>query len=220
MSPIVEEFEKIASLPEPRWDHNTHYHRWLLRQLPARGKRALEVGCGRGRFCLELARRFDSVRGLDLTPAMVDAATSACASWPGVGLEVADFATWSAGDLRFDAIVCIATLHHLDLEPTLARIKALLAPGGRLAVLDLYRQQGAERLMSLAAFAPNLALQLLRTGRLRPPAAARAAWSEHGRGDRYATLAQVREAAGRILPGARVRAHLFWRYSLVWEKPH
>jgi hypothetical protein len=33
------------------------------------------------------------------------------------------------------------------------------------------------------------------------------------------TWAQVRKSAARLLPGARYRRHLLWRYSLVWTKP-
>jgi hypothetical protein len=30
---------------------------------------------------------------------------------------------------------------------------------------------------------------------------------------------QVRREALRLLPGARFRRHLLWRYSLSWRKP-
>jgi ubiquinone/menaquinone biosynthesis C-methylase UbiE len=30
------------------WDHNAWYHRLLLRQVPARAERVLDVGCGAG----------------------------------------------------------------------------------------------------------------------------------------------------------------------------
>ncbi len=53
---------------------------------------------------------------------------------------------------------------------------------------------------------------------LRESPAARAAWDEHGRHDSYLTMAEVRRACARVLPGARVTKHLFWRYSIVWRK--
>ena len=222
MNPVIDDFGRIAALPESPWDHNIHYHRWLLRQLAASRRgfvRALEIGCGQGRFCVELARRFDSVTGIDVTPAMVQAARRRCAGNPRIAIEAADFVTWRHPGASFDAIASLATLHHLDLAPSLEKIKRLLAPGGRLVVLDLCRRRGAERLLSLIAFPLNLALQLLKAGRLGPSAAARAAWREHGRSDRYWTLEELREVAARVLPGSRVRLRLFWRCSLVWEKP-
>ncbi len=53
------------------WDHNAFYHRLLLRQLPARSRRVLDVGCGPGSFASTLARRSDHVDALDRSPAMI-----------------------------------------------------------------------------------------------------------------------------------------------------
>lgn len=33
------------------------------------------------------------------------------------------------------------------------------------------------------------------------------------------SLREIRDAAGRILPGARLRRRLMWRYTLVWQAP-
>jgi hypothetical protein len=33
------------------------------------------------------------------------------------------------------------------------------------------------------------------------------------------THAAMHRLAARVLPGARLRRHLYWRYSLVWAKP-
>jgi hypothetical protein len=33
------------------------------------------------------------------------------------------------------------------------------------------------------------------------------------------TFDAIRQFANDLLPGAIVRQHLFWRYSLVWRKP-
>ena len=62
-------------------------------------------------------------------------------------------------------------------------------------------------------------LRLRHTSRLGDPPELRRAWEEHGRSDRYLTLAEVRRVCGRVLPGASVRRHLLWRYSVVWRKP-
>jgi len=41
---------RIASVINVAWDHNSYYHERLLRALPARCGRVLDVGCGAGRF--------------------------------------------------------------------------------------------------------------------------------------------------------------------------
>jgi hypothetical protein len=95
-----------------------------------------------------------------------------------------------------------------------------VAPGGTLLVLDICRPRSpADLAVSLLAVPGSRLLRLRHTGRLAEPAELRRAWEEHGRTDRYLTLAEVRAACARALPGARVRRHLLWRYSIVWRRP-
>jgi len=46
------------------WDHNAYYHRLLLRQMPQRCRRVLDVGCGAGAFAAQLAQRCEQVDAL------------------------------------------------------------------------------------------------------------------------------------------------------------
>jgi hypothetical protein len=66
----------------------------------------------------------------------------------------------------------------------------------------------------------NLTLNRWHNGRPHHSAEARRAWDEHGQHDEYLTLSQVRASGANVLPGARVRRHLLWRYSLIWQKSH
>jgi hypothetical protein len=71
---------------------------------------------------------------------------------------------------------------------------------------------------SLAAFPISLLLKYFNTGHFREPPEVRAAWEEHVKHDTYLTLSQIRDRCQDILPGVRIRKHLLWRYSLVWQK--
>jgi protein-L-isoaspartate O-methyltransferase len=53
------------------WDHNAHFHRWILRQLPKRFDRALDVGSGTGDLARLLGHRADRVLGVDSDPGIV-----------------------------------------------------------------------------------------------------------------------------------------------------
>ncbi|MEM7725844.1 MAG: hypothetical protein AAF208_05650 [Cyanobacteria bacterium P01_A01_bin.45] len=44
------------------------------------------------------------------------------------------------------------------------------------------------------------------------------AMREHLRTDKYFTLSQARRIYKNSLSKAKVRKHLFWRYSVVWQK--
>jgi SAM-dependent methyltransferase len=66
------DYDRYASLEPPMLLD------WLLAQLPGRGRRALDAGCGSGRHTLALADRFEEVVGIDISqPLTTSPATSA-----------------------------------------------------------------------------------------------------------------------------------------------
>jgi SAM-dependent methyltransferase len=214
------DFDRLADLSGEGWDHNAHYHRFLLGQLPPRCRLALDVGCGTGTFARLLAERCDRVVAVDLSPRMVEVARARSGGHPNLGYLVADATSWPLRRGRFDCVASIATAHHLPLAPLLERMREALAPGGTLLLLDVYRPRSpADLAVSLLAVPAARALRLRHTGRLADPPELRRAWEEHGRTDRYLSLAEVRAACARVLPGAAVRRHLLWRYSVVWRRP-
>jgi malonyl-CoA O-methyltransferase len=109
--------------------------REVLRLLPdVRGRRALDVGCGAGRYLDLLAERGAScVVGLDPEPAMLARAGGrarlACAALPRLPLPSA----------AFDVVVCALVVGHLpDLPGALAELGRVLRPGGTLVYSDVH----------------------------------------------------------------------------------
>jgi SAM-dependent methyltransferase len=222
---VREDFDRIADLSEAEvWDHNVHYHAFLLGQLPSRLGDALEIGCGTGAFARSLAKRCNRVLAVDLSPRMVEVARDRSKGYPNIEYAVADANSWEFPEESFDCVASIATVHHLPLGPLLGKMGGALRPGGVLLVLDLYRASGyADLLMGAAGLPASKAIRLAMTGPLseppQPPEVERA-WNEHFATDIFSTLEEVRSACEAAeLKGARVRRHLLWRYSMVWRKP-
>ena len=222
---VREDFDRLADLSgEDGWNHNAHYHAFLLRQLPPRLHEALEVGCGTGAFARSLAERSERVLAVDLSPRMVEVAGSRSGEYRNIEYAVADANSWEFPEGRFDCVASITTLHHLPLAPTLSKMGGAIRPGGTLLVLDLYRVQSpADYLVGAAGFPASKAIRLAKTGALSGPRQSpelRRAWEEHYATDRFPTLAEVHGACAEAgLRGAKVKRHLLWRYSLVWRKP-
>jgi SAM-dependent methyltransferase len=215
---IQADFDRLALLADGEFDHNICYHGYLLRHLPAHCAKALEVGCGTGRFARALAERAAHVLAIDLSPEMLRRARANHAI-SNLKFEIGDVAEVALPIEYFDCIVSIATLHHLPLEAMLLKLKRALKPAGVLAVLDLYQAESlVDYAVSAVALPVSAALRISKTGRLRPPRVVREAWAAHGQHDVYLTLAQVRQLCAAILPGALVRRHLLWRYSIIWRK--
>jgi SAM-dependent methyltransferase len=216
---VQSDFDRIAAFDDGRWDHNRHYHGFLLRFLPAKRGMVLEIGCGTGAFARCLAQHFERVLAIDLSPEMIRRARESSQAAMNVEFRQADFRTYDPPAATFDCIAAISTLHHLPLEESLRKLIAALRPGGVLLVLDLYEPRTlVDWIWSTWAFPFSLLLRVWKLRQLREDPQVRRAWSDHARHDVYPSLPELRSLAERLLPGARVRRHLLWRYSLVWCK--
>jgi len=201
------------------WDHNAHYHQWVLRQLSATPERILDVGCGTGDLARRLAARGSWVLGIDQDGAVIERARQLSSDATRITYSVGDvMAVPLPGD--YEAITCLAVLHHLPFAAALRHLGEQLAPGGTLVVVGLYREQTrSDRLLNLAAIPANLALGWLHTRNRHggvPQLPGPIALTVSTR-PADMTLSQIRVQAALELPGARIRRHLFWRYSLVYR---
>jgi 2-polyprenyl-3-methyl-5-hydroxy-6-metoxy-1,4-benzoquinol methylase len=216
---IQTDFDRLARLSTEGWDHNTHYHPFLLRHVPSPCVYALDIGCGAGVFSRRLALQARHVLAVDLSPEMIRVAQRQATA--NIEFQLADAlaADWPID--HFDCMVSIATLHHLPLEPMLIKMAAALRGGGTLMVLDLFRATTlADRVVGALGAPASIMLNLVKTSHLRQPPEVRAAWAEHSRHDQLLSLSEVRRIAATVLPGARLTRHLLWRYSLIWTKPY
>jgi ubiquinone/menaquinone biosynthesis C-methylase UbiE len=216
---IQSDFDRIALLSNETWNHNAHYHELLLSQIPEGCRQVLEIGCGTGEFSRLLARRATKVLAIDLSPQMIRIASAHSTLYPNIEFVRGDVMSCQFSDEQFDCVATLTTMHHLPFETVLKKIRKALKPGGVFVCLDLYRRSNLTDLVfDGVAYPTNLFLRLVKTGKPRAPAEVREAYAEHGKTDTYLTLSQVEQACARVMPGARVSRHLFWRYSIVWKK--
>ncbi|HEX8244511.1 MAG TPA: class I SAM-dependent methyltransferase [Longimicrobium sp.] len=208
------DFDRVARAEEALGQRESPYVRWLAAHLPARIGEALEIGGGTGELTRLLAARASHVLALDLSPEMIRVARERSAGFSNAEFLVADVTAWELPRGRFDCVASVGTLHHLPLEPTVGAMRDALRPGGWLLVLDVLAGPGLRHLPRnvLAALAG-------RVGPHRTSRELRAAYREHGRGETYLRPDEVAARFLPLLPGARIRDHLLWRYSVVWRKP-
>ncbi|MFE1173245.1 class I SAM-dependent methyltransferase [Streptomyces sp. NPDC058773] len=199
------------------WDHNAHYHRWILRQLPKRYDCALDVGCGSGDLARRLAVRAHEVQAIDSDPVIVSRAQQLTPPVTPVTFTVADALTGIPAR-SYDVITCVATLHHLPFTEALGVFGRHLAPGGTLVVLGLCRAQtAADYLLGGVAAPLNAVTGLLKNRGRREPCRPVSMTALTRPADM--TFAEIADGAREALPGVRLRRRLFWRYTLVWRRP-
>lgn len=212
-------------VPLPRvdalaWDHNAYYHRLILRRLPTGSQRVLDAGCGAGRLAAKLGRRVPHVDAVDRNAGMVERARQAAGR--GVMVRQADLLTDPLPEAAYDAVVSLSTLHHLPLQAALPRLAMSLRPGGRLIAVALPRVELPRDLpVEMAAVGAQAAVAAA-LGLARFVGVPALVKDDDGMPviAPELTLQQVRREAQAVLPGARVRRLLFWRYLLEWDRPH
>ncbi|MDX3658873.1 class I SAM-dependent methyltransferase [Streptomyces sp. ID05-26A] len=98
------------------------------------GRRILDAGCGAGPLFAALRERGAVVSGIDVSAGMLEQARRRLGS--DADLRIADLAgPLPFADAEFDDVVASLVLHYLeDWGPTLAEVRRVLRPGGRLIV--------------------------------------------------------------------------------------
>ncbi|WP_228060057.1 hypothetical protein [Plectonema radiosum] len=86
-------------------------------------------------------------------------------------------------------------------------------------ILDLLEHENLRDMLSDFIAVPlNWLFQTIKNRHIQQSLEAAEAMREHLRTDKYLTLSQARQIYKSSLRKAKVRKHLFWRYSVVWEK--
>jgi SAM-dependent methyltransferase len=204
----------VTGMEPARWNHNIHYHRLVLARINRAlidGGRVLEVGCGEGTLARQLRDAGARVTAIDKDAATIQLARAA--GTDGICYLRADFLSHPLAVDGYDAVVSIATLHHVDAAAGLRRMRELVRPGGRLVVIGLTRRRLPEEAPYelVAALAHRWHVHIRRRVLWEHPAPK--VWTPP------LTYRDMRRLVRTLLPGARLRRRLLWRYSLVWTKP-
>ncbi len=113
---------------------------FIKNELPdLKGKHILDAGCGVGTLCeLAISRGASFVKGIDLSPKMIEHAKRNCLKGE---FEAADLAT-DVIDRKYDVVICGLVLGHIEsLESALMNLLGALRPGGHVIITDFHPGQ-------------------------------------------------------------------------------
>jgi len=142
LAEIVRHFNEAAADEEnfPSTIDPRIYHVQLILEYfgDLNGKRVLDAGCGKGRFARVLAERYPeaSIVGLDLAEAMLRHVPSGAGACAG-SMTALPFASGT-----FDCAYATESLEHaVDIEGAVAELCRVVAPGGRIVIIDKNSKQ-------------------------------------------------------------------------------
>ena len=203
--------ERLRPGQEPAcWNHNTAYYGWLRRETAA-CRTILDVGCGNGMLCAFLHDGTKALVGIDPDQHCILAAQRLVGS--NAAFHCADFLTHDF-DGTFDSVIFVASLHHMDMEQAIRKAKRLLNPGGRLLIVGLAKPSSIpdhiiEALRVLPCAVISRAKHMAASEALNIPVSYD-----------FPAMRDVRAMARKLLPGAKLRYGLYYRYLLSWEAPY
>ena len=214
---VIKQFDKIAFLPD-KWDHNRQYQNYLLKNIQKNCNYILDVGCGTGELTKKLALFGKKITGIDTSEGMICEALKRNFDDKIEYLKISVEEYLEQTDKQFDIIISIAALHHMNEEKVLGMMKNKLSENGKILILDLFQNETiTDYFFSMAAALLNPFFMLIMNGRLRPDKNEREAWAEHFQYDKYLTVFEVKNIAEKVLGKAKMKKHLFWRYSLIYD---
>lgn len=150
----------------------------------APGETVLDVGCGTGSLALVVKRRVGatgSVSGIDASPEMIARArTKARRAGLDVAFDVGRAESLPAPDASVDVVLSTLMMHHLPpvvREALASEIRRVLAPGGRVLVVDFeaparrrggliarFHRHGGVPLTRIVELLESAGLRVLETG--------------------------------------------------------
>lgn len=203
---------------------------WLMAELSG-GGRAIDLGCGNGRICRMIANRYQEVVGVDVSSRILEIAR-AKKNPPNVRYECHDVLDLPPElDGTFDAVVTTNSAFSMGpAEVVLPQFRRLVAPGGKLVVLDMTRPDenlsastnGVERPQSFLPFEiahtiyqisgeTELVIDALRY-MLHPR------WKEMSDENTPLTLSEFHREYCRFFPGVRITENVIPNLSgAVWQ---
>lgn len=139
----------------PGHDSYWRFHRdQFLALLPAPGKLTIDIGCGEGRLPRDLKRLGYNVIGIDVTPALIDAARKLD---PAGDYRCASATQLPLSDKSCDLVTAFMSLHDVDdLKTAVAEISRVLIDTGVAAIAIVHPLNSAGRFKDRSPTSPFL----------------------------------------------------------------
>lgn len=193
----------------PYWNHNTAYYEWIRKQI-GNCQAILDVGCGDGTLIRFLSDKAEVLVGVDVDETCITFARN------NTPQEKCQFICTSFDsyqtDMKFDAVIFVASLHHMEMRSSLKKSASLLKENGRIIIVGLadpfsLRDHIIEGLRVIPSLISSRLHHMKTAEELNIPTSYALPDMQH-----------VRNVIRQTLPGAKLRFGLHYRYLVSWQR--
>jgi len=191
------------------WNHNYAYYRWVLKKVGQR-KRILDVGCGDGALCVFLRTNDNDILGIDSSASSIEKAKRNNV-YNNVAFSQTTFEDFPANGKRFDAVIFVASIHHMDMADAIDKSKQLLADNGILVIVGTAAPSDLlDWIIEAARIIPSKIISLIKRNTTSEEMDIKVSYD-------FPAMKKVRQICGDKLCGYTLRYGLHYRYLLTWE---
>ncbi len=192
------------------WNHNSVYYPWVQKEI-ASCRTILDVGCGDGSLALFLDDGTKKIYGIDTDDHCIEKALSV----ENDGLV--EFSCCSFEDFTqekiFDAVVFVASIHHMDMAEALKKAKSLLSPSGKILIVGLASPSSiTDWILEAARVIPSKVISSFHHMQTSEELGIKTDYN-------IPLMKDIRSIVKQELPGARMHYALHYRYLLEWVSP-
>jgi len=198
----------MKSLKTP-WNHNYAYNRWISKKVGKR-KNILDVGCGNGTLSLFLRTEDNAVLGIDPSGLCIQKAVGQNTNSNAAFLQTT-FEDFQANGQKFDAVIFVASIHHMNMADAVDKAKELLEKNGVLIIVGIAKPSGLlDWMVEAARVIPSRIISSVRQMSTSEELEMDVSYD-------FPTMNEVRQICGEKLCGYTLRYGLHYRYLLTWE---
>ena len=191
------------------WNHNTAYYKWIKQQV-ADCTSILDVGCGNGSLVAYLDDGLKMLTGIDIDLPCISKANLENKS-ANAQFVCCNFDDYEAPQF-YDAIIFVASIHHMNMMAAIEKSKTLLSPKGLLIVVGLATPSTVvDYLIEGLRVLPCKIISKLKHMQSSESQNISVSYN-------LPSLNEVRDISSKALPCAVINYGLYYRYLLVWTK--
>ena len=189
------------------WNHNSAYYPWVQKKT-AGCRTILDVGCGNGCLALSLGDGTKRIVGIDTDKHCIEKALS-LSNDGFVKFTCCSFEDFTE-DETFDAIVFVASIHHMDMTKALQKARSLLSPSGKILIVGLASPSSmTDWVLEAVRVIPSKIISSFHHMQTSEELGIKTEYN-------LPRMKDVHSIVKRELPGARIRYALHYRYLLEW----